>query len=258
MRITEKQWKLINDIALSIHGIDDLTEMRKTFLTVFRALIPFDAASFYLQEGDNPYGSPLGLNLDEEDLNRYINHYSKIDPFSPLLEMMADSQSVIKTSDYIAMTEVEDTEYFKSVLNVKKIRYSVMIPLLMNDNWLGCISLFRHDDKTDFNETEVEMAAVLKKHLQTRLRREKELRKKMEQCGPAGEHRELDKNAIVQYGLTDRECEVIELTAQGLTDDEISEAMSISKNTLKKHIGNIYSKMAINSRIALLKAVSKK
>lgn len=258
MVITEKQWKLINDIALSIHGIDDITEMRRTFLTVFRALIPFDSASFYVQEGENPYGSPLGINLTEEDLRRYIEHYSKIDPFAPLLEMMADSQSVIRTSDYITMGDIEETEYFKSVLAMKKIRYSVMIPLVINGDWMGCISLFRHEDKYDFTETELEMAAILKKHLQTRLRREKYFAEKAVSAAPETNHAALDAEQVKEYNLTDRECEVIELTSKGLTDDEICEAMSISRNTLKKHISNIYSKLAISSRVGLLKVMSKK
>ena len=262
MKITERQWKLINDIALSIHGIDDVTEMRKNFLSVLKALVPFDAASFYVQEGDNPYGSPLGVSLTDEDLQKYINHYSHIDPFSPLLEMLADSQSVIRTSDYIPVKEIDDSEYYKNVMSMKKIRYSMLMPLVMNGEWLGCISLFRKEEGEDFSETDVEIANVLKKHLQTRLRREKYFTEQIAanggSCSNGNSGGSIDETTVSRYGLTDRECEVIELTAQGLTDDEICEVMVISKNTLKKHISNIYSKMSINSRIALLKAVSRK
>lgn len=258
MKITERQWKLINDIALRIHGIDDVVEMRRTFLSVFRALIHFDAASFYIQEGENPYGSPMGVNLSDEDLQRYISHYSHLDPFAPVIEMMGDTQGVMRMSDYIPVKEIDDSEYYKNVMAAKRIRYSLLMPLALNGEWLGCISLFRQDDSSDFTEAEVEMADVLRKHLQTRLHRENYNACNCEDIKDSKVFTKIDKELSDKYGLTERECEVIELTAQGLDDTEICEAMAISKNTLKKHISHIYSKMSVNSRISLLKAVHSK
>lgn len=48
--------------------------------------------------------------------------------------------------------------------------------------------------------------------------------------------------------LTSREQEVLELIAAGLTNREIGEALVISPETVKKHTGNIYSKLAVRSR----------
>lgn len=48
--------------------------------------------------------------------------------------------------------------------------------------------------------------------------------------------------------LTSREQEVLELMAAGLTNREIGEALVISPETVKKHTGNIYSKLAVRSR----------
>lgn len=259
MKITEKQWKLINDITLRIHSIDDVTEMRMDFMSVFNALLPFDAASFYIQEGDNPYSSPLGVGLTDDDFNKYIEHYSHIDPFAPLMKTFADSQDVIRVSDYVLINEIEHMEYYENVMAPKKIKYSMIIPMVVNGEWLGCITLFRQKDKKDFSEEDMEIAVILKKHMQVRLWRERQFQEKMNNAElPQHDYNNLSKKLIVKYGLTERECEVVQLIAESFTDDEISEKLSISKNTLKKHIGNIYNKMDINSRVALIKTVSKK
>jgi len=49
-------------------------------------------------------------------------------------------------------------------------------------------------------------------------------------------------------GLTEREQQVLAQVAQGATDKEIAEALSISLNTVKTHIRNILSKLQVSSR----------
>ena len=48
--------------------------------------------------------------------------------------------------------------------------------------------------------------------------------------------------------LTQREQEILEMVAAGLTNREIAEKLVISPETVKKHTGNIYSKMDVRSR----------
>jgi LuxR family maltose regulon positive regulatory protein len=48
--------------------------------------------------------------------------------------------------------------------------------------------------------------------------------------------------------LTDREQEVLELLAAGLTNREIAEDLIISPETVKKHTGNIYGKLGASNR----------
>ena len=48
--------------------------------------------------------------------------------------------------------------------------------------------------------------------------------------------------------LTDREAEVLELLAAGLTNREIAEKLVISPETVKKHAGNIFGKLGASSR----------
>jgi LuxR family maltose regulon positive regulatory protein len=53
---------------------------------------------------------------------------------------------------------------------------------------------------------------------------------------------------VLPEPLTDREEEVLELMAAGLTNREIAEELVISPGTVKKHAGNIYGKLGVGSR----------
>ena len=52
------------------------------------------------------------------------------------------------------------------------------------------------------------------------------------------------------HGLTEREREVLRLVAEGLSDKEIGAVMSISPQTVTKHVGNLLRKLDVPSRTA--------
>ncbi len=51
-------------------------------------------------------------------------------------------------------------------------------------------------------------------------------------------------------GLTTREVEVLRLLANGLTDHQIAEQLTLSPRTVHTHISSIYSKLGVTSRSA--------
>lgn len=55
-----------------------------------------------------------------------------------------------------------------------------------------------------------------------------------------------------KYDLSEREIEVTELLAKGMTNQDISEKLHISINTVKSHIKKIYSKLGISNRLQLM------
>ena len=54
-----------------------------------------------------------------------------------------------------------------------------------------------------------------------------------------------DRNKI---GLSKRELEVLELLAQGLSNQEVADKLFVSLNTAKTHISSIYTKMNVKRR----------
>jgi DNA-binding NarL/FixJ family response regulator len=58
--------------------------------------------------------------------------------------------------------------------------------------------------------------------------------------------------------LTPRELEVLKLVAEGLSNKEIAQELTISEKTVKNHINNIFSKLHVNDRSqAMLYAIRK-
>ena len=55
-----------------------------------------------------------------------------------------------------------------------------------------------------------------------------------------------------QMGLSAREMEIIGLVADGLTNQEIAEKLTISKRTVDNHVSNMFTKTGSKNRVALL------
>jgi DNA-binding NarL/FixJ family response regulator len=65
-------------------------------------------------------------------------------------------------------------------------------------------------------------------------------------CLPAA-----DEKPRKQFGLTDRELEVEGSIVSGLTNREIAENFSISEQTVKHHLRNVFDKVGVSNRLEL-------
>jgi two-component system, NarL family, nitrate/nitrite response regulator NarL len=52
--------------------------------------------------------------------------------------------------------------------------------------------------------------------------------------------------------LSDREMEIVQLVAQGFQNKEIGKKLSISENTVKNHLHNIFDKLGVSDRLELM------
>ncbi|MEA5419555.1 helix-turn-helix transcriptional regulator [Spirulina sp. CCNP1310] len=53
--------------------------------------------------------------------------------------------------------------------------------------------------------------------------------------------------------LSEREVQIIELVANGLTNQDIADQLDISKRTVDNHISNILTKTATGNRVSLVR-----
>ena len=51
-------------------------------------------------------------------------------------------------------------------------------------------------------------------------------------------------------GLTAREVEVLRLVAEGLTDAQVAERLTLSPRTVSQHLRSVYNKLGVSSRAA--------
>jgi DNA-binding NarL/FixJ family response regulator len=60
-------------------------------------------------------------------------------------------------------------------------------------------------------------------------------------------------DSYIPASLSDRELQIIELVAAGLTNQEIAQQLEISKRTVDNHISNILTKTSTDNRVALVR-----
>lgn len=60
---------------------------------------------------------------------------------------------------------------------------------------------------------------------------------------------------VARFGLTPREIEMVMMIQRGMTNKEIAWELNISPATVRTHIYNLFQKVSVQSRIALLNAV---
>lgn len=65
---------------------------------------------------------------------------------------------------------------------------------------------------------------------------------------PAGRPFEENRKALDHLGISDRELELLHLLAQGCSNKEIARRASISTNTVKTHLSNLYGKLGVSRR----------
>ena len=64
--------------------------------------------------------------------------------------------------------------------------------------------------------------------------------------------------AVSSKQLSDREKEVLQLLGQGLLYKEIAKKLSISPNTVRQHIHNLYEKLHVQNRVEAINKVTRK
>jgi PAS domain S-box-containing protein len=75
------------------------------------------------------------------------------------------------------------------------------------------------------------------------------LSRKLNAASPNEKRVQFDDGEItLNVSLSDRETEVLRLITEGYTNAQISELLSISPNTIKTHINNIFNKLGVNDR----------
>ncbi len=63
------------------------------------------------------------------------------------------------------------------------------------------------------------------------------------------------KSAVARLGLSVRESQIVVCLAEGKTTRQVVKSMGISNNTVRTHVGKVFTKLEINSRVELVSLV---
>lgn len=73
---------------------------------------------------------------------------------------------------------------------------------------------------------------------------------------PAASGAAVDVDAAVE-SLTEREAEILGLAAEGLSNQEIGDALTLSVRTVERHLSNVYARLGISGKAARAAAVAR-
>lgn len=165
--------------------------------------------------------------------------------------MYSGKNIVYRETDIISDEMRVKTEYYQKVYKPNNWHYSLQMIMAKDKEFLGVVTLYRNIGKDDFSHDDVFLVDTLKDHLAYRLWQHKQNRMQF------GEKLTVSA-ATEKFGLTRQEHNILHLLMEGKDNSFICEYLSISINTLKKHILNIYRKLGIRNRVQLFKKIREK
>ncbi|WP_239376468.1 MULTISPECIES: LuxR family transcriptional regulator [unclassified Frankia] len=116
----------------------------------------------------------------------------------------------------------------------------------------GVVAIFNRS-RRGVSARDREMIKIIIPHVGQAMERHRERQALLAAAHTAGQRAEpLPRAARQLRGLTPREREVAESLAEGASDRQIARALEIAERTVNKHLENIYRKLGVNSRTALL------
>jgi ATP/maltotriose-dependent transcriptional regulator MalT len=244
------KWSTINEIALLVHGTEDIHQMQRFFLEALRNVVPFDRALFFLiEETENNQficKSPVCISLNDD----FMQHYESLINSNSIFRRVLSLRRTLAYRSSDLVTPDEDTTDFvaearKQFLFPNNVAYySGIVVTNERGEVLGEIVLYRTEKQKDFTSDDVAVLDVLKDHLAIRLRLD---RKESQKLSPSREDFSLS-----ALGLTPRESEITSLLLQHYSTEGISKKLVISQYTTKKHLQNIFAKLGVRNRLQLV------
>jgi DNA-binding CsgD family transcriptional regulator len=241
-------WMILNSIIYKIYTTENFNEMRNQLLEQLKMVFDFDSADFFLsaKDGSNHLVNPIYYHCNENQSSLF----DELD-YSRGIMYSSGKSLVYRETDIISDEKRQQTEYYKRVYRPNKWHYSLQMILAHNKEFLGVVTFYRVLGKEDFQYDDIFLLDMLKDHLAYRLYQDKQ------SCSHP-EDKITVTEASDKYDLTKREQTILKLLMAGKDNNELGDELSISINTLKKHILNIYRKLGVKNRVQLFKMIKEK
>ncbi|MBQ8663980.1 MAG: response regulator transcription factor [Eubacterium sp.] len=245
--VTANNWSVLNNIIYKIYTTEDAKQMRVSFLEQLKLVLDFDSAEFYLTD-----------LIDSQRFVKPVQYDCDVNGGKLFREMLKKStvtfqgkSIVLKGTDLVSSEERVSMPFYKEYFVPNNWEYSMHLVLGDKATCFGLISFYRTIGKDNFDTDDIYVLELMKDHLLYRLGEERIERAAIQEKLTVTE-------ATEHYNLTKRESAILRRLMQGQNNNQISEELQISVNTLKKHVLNIYRKLNINNRVQLFKAIKEK
>lgn len=241
---------LYNEVVYRLHACRSLEELKPALLAQVKLIIPYTYASVIDIRVDpetgemlhqDPFCKPSQFAVAEQ---AWIQ---EVDQSYTLWLSHAVESMVVRDSELYEGEDRYSRRSYQNIYSEYNVSDCVQMNIAFGGRSLGRLAFYRTRSYGAFTDQEVFYLRALSNHINLAYAR---CMKGGEVPLPQGRSME---ELIQTYQLTRREAEILALTFEGLNNEELLEKLTISKNTLLKHLQNIYRKCGVSSRIDLLK-----
>lgn len=235
-----RDWLLMNSLIYKIYTMNNIDEMRLQFLEQLHMMISFDSADFFLPKPDDEHGlsRPVFYNIETD----YSQEYEELDYSRDL--MYGGRMLVYRESDIISDDARKQSDYYRQVYLPNRWNYSLQMILARKQKFVGVVTLYRVVGRKNFTYGDIFVLDQLKDHIAYRLYLEHE-----SEASVVGKMSVT--SGVKHYELTRREHTILQMIMDGNNNEKIAKDLSVSINTVKKHVLNIYRKTSVNNRVQL-------
>ena len=259
--LSDQEFTFFSQMIYRINSCTSYDEAANTLLRQLQYIIPFvKGIMFQICEtapGQPPaYQHAVALNPPElvYDENIFIKGGYRSDW---LIYTPSPWSSTFRSTDIRDENTFHSSSLYRDIYEPQNIYYGLHSILVHRDRKLAQLGLFRPEDAEDFSERDVFILSTLAPHLEQKfyslLEKPPVCDSRSDQDTRSFQDNEFQFQMMSQYGLTKREIEVCLLLCQGMSNQEITVSLFVSKSTLDKHLYNIYRKTSVKNRLQLVR-----
>lgn len=212
----------------------------ETFLELFDADY---FASFVWNHKEQQYVNGLMLNMSAENFDRYEEYFQYRDPITPGLQRRRKATDVGHVMSY---NNLRKTEFYNDFLRVDGLYHGINGHAFDGKQHMGDIRIWRARHRRPFDTNTLELLEFVRPLYGNALKNAVPSQSS-KTC-----HQDSIGEMMSRFSFTRREAEIAQELGQALTDQQISDALAISCSTVRTLLKNIYRKLNVHSRSAVL------
>ncbi|TME55517.1 MAG: helix-turn-helix transcriptional regulator [Chloroflexi bacterium] len=175
-----------------------------------------------------------------------FEHYAHQHPLIAHYARTRESQPR-KISDFLSLSEFQGLGLHNEFFRPLSINYQMAVTIPSAPQLVIGIALNR--SRRDFSERDRSILETIRPHLAQAYRNAAE-RTTLGERADAAERALRSSPAAALASLTRREHDVLVLVADGKTNRQIAERLTLSPRTVQKHLEHLYDKLGVRSRTA--------
>lgn len=253
--LTQHEWETVNETIAEIYRQKTSTGLREAFLRRLKALVDFSFSDFSLgtskEHGVYKLTDPIIFSVyDEYFEDDFIDQYEKkFWSYDYINWLFNSTESLVYCeSDLINGSMRMESPFYKQYLMKFNLVHVAGMIICSENRFIGAVTLYNTVEKGDFSPKDLYIMRQLLPHLQMHLSALSDAERKDSAARPSLLRK--------KYSLTGRECEVARYIYRGLSNKEIAETLSISEDTVKKHVYHIFQKLEITSRMQIIRFIN--